>query len=156
MNKDDTRFIDDCRDELTKIETWINKNPLDSNVKFLVAYAVVKSSGTIEVVFKRMIHSFLASGSKSETQRYLEKNIIDSSANPKTSMIERFLEQFDNSRKDSFNKLLSGSQDKVNLNSLVQLRNDLSHGRDISASIAVVKRYYESGVSVLITLDSVL
>lgn len=98
----------------------------------------------------------VASGSKSETQRYLEKNIIDSSANPKTSMIERFLEQFDNSRKDSFNKLLSGSQDKVNLNSLVQLRNDLSHGRDISASIAVVKRYYESGVSVLITLDSVL
>lgn len=156
MNTDNTRIIDDCRDEIRKIEKWVNANPLDSNVKFLVAYAVVKSSGTIEIVFKRMITSFLANGSKRETQIYLEKNIIDSSANPSTGKIASFIDQFDSVRNDAFNSSLKNTQEKTDLNSLVQLRNDIAHGRNISISIQTVKRYFESGVSILNTLDALL
>jgi hypothetical protein len=156
MNVEDVRSISDCRDELQKIETWINKNPMDSNIKFLVAYAVIKSSGTVEIVFKRMIYSFLVKGSTIEAQKYLEKDIIDSSANPKTGVIEKYIEQFDNTRKDTFKNDLSGSQEKSDLNSLVKLRNDIAHGRDITTSIATVKRYFESGVFVLNKLDQLL
>ena len=60
MNDENERLIADCYDELNKITKWIKENPIDSNVKFLVSYAVIKASGTIEVVFKSMIHSFLA------------------------------------------------------------------------------------------------
>lgn len=156
MRSDDIRIIEDCRDEIRKIETWINANPLESNVKYLVSYAVIKASGTIEIVFKRVIHSFLANGSKVETQNYLEKCIIDSSANPKTGMIEKYIEQFDSNRKDAFNNSIKNTQEKADLNSLVSLRNEIAHGRDISTTIATVKKYYESGVEVLNILDSLL
>lgn len=156
MNTENIRIIEDCRDEIVKIQRWINANPLDSNVKFLVAYAVVKTSGTIEIVFKRLITSFLADGSKSETQRYLEKNIIDSSANPSTGKIESFIDQFDSERKIAFTNRFKDAQEKSDLNSLVQLRNDIAHGRNISTSIQMVNRYFESGIIILNALENLL
>lgn len=156
MNMENARSIEDCRDELRKIETWINKNPLDSNVKFLVAYAVVKSSGTIEVVYKRIIHSFLSEGSKKETQSFLEKSIIDASSNPTTGLMEKYIEKFDSIRKENFSNSLKNSQEKTDLNSLVSLRNDIAHGRDISVSISIVKKYYESGIKILNKLEDLL
>ncbi len=156
MSSEDIRLIEDCRDEIRKIENWINSNPVDSNIKYLVAYAVVKSSGTIEIVFKKIIHSFLAEGSKIEVQKYLEKSIIDSPANPKTGMMEKYIEQFDPVRKEMFNSMVKKSQEKVDLNSLVSLRNDIAHGRDISTTIATVNKYFESGIKVLNRLEEVL
>ena len=156
MNEENTRIIQDCRDDIIKIQDWIRNNPFDSNVKFLVSYAVVKSSGTIEIVFKRIIHSFLSDGCKDETQKYLERIIVDSSANPSTGKIEGFIERFDSTRKNSFSTMLKGTKEKSDLNSLVQLRNDIAHGRAISVSIGTVKDYFESGVHILNVLDSLL
>ena len=46
--------------------------------------------------------------------------------------------------------------EKVELNSLVQLRNDLAHGRSNNPSINTVIRYYKSGVKILDILYTVL
>ena len=125
-------------------------------MKYLVAYTVVKASGTIEIVFKSILHVFLAEGSKAETQLFLEKNIVDLSCNPSTGNIERLLEQIDNERKQSFSSRTKGIQEKTDLNSLVSLRNDLAHGRSINVSINVVQRYFESGVKILSMLEAEL
>ncbi|NLM77658.1 MAG: hypothetical protein GX173_06175, partial [Ruminococcaceae bacterium] len=49
-----------------------------------------------------------------------------------------------------------GIQAKVDLNSLVELRNTFSHGNPISISIENVQRYFVSGCYVLNILDSII
>jgi len=156
MNEDEKRILDDCDLEIKNIKTWIDNNKFDSNVRFLVAYAVIKSSGSIELVFKSMIHTFLSQNCIDETKVFLAKNIIESSANPSPGIIEKYLEQFDGKRKVKFSDLLNGSQDKGNLKSLVSLRNDIAHGRTINSSINVVESYFESGKKILETLEKVI
>lgn len=150
------RKLNDCRDELTNIRTWINKNQLDSNVKYLVSYSVVRSSGVIEQVYKQMIYDFLSDQSKDETQYYLEKQIIDSSSNPSVHLMLKMLEQFDTERKKQFDNATKGIQEKGDLTSLVNLRNDIAHGRTNNPSINLVQQYFESGVVILNKLEAVL
>ena len=157
MNEDEKRILDDCDLEINNIKTWIdNKNQLDSKVKFLVAYAVIKASGSIELVFKSMINTFLSQNCIDETKVFLTKNIIDSSANPSPGIIEKYLEQFDGKRKERFSDLLKDSQDKGNLKSLVSLRNDIAHGRTIHSSINDIESYFESGKKILEILEKVI
>ncbi len=156
MNDEHKRFLSDCLDEIVKIKEWIDKNPMDTNVKFLVAYAVIKSSGTIEIVLKSILFDFLSIGCKPETQVFLEKNVIDSSCNPNTGNIERLLDQIDSARKTEFDNRIKTTQEKGELNSLVNLRNDIAHGRGINQTINTVKKYYESGIKIINILDTVL
>ena len=67
--------LDDAMQELKSIREWINKdkNKFDIKTKYLVSYAVVKASGSIEVVFKKMVFDFLSFNVRSETSQYLEK-----------------------------------------------------------------------------------
>ena len=53
--------LDDVLSELEIIREWINKdrNKFDVKTKYLISYAVVKASGTIETVFKQIIFDFL-------------------------------------------------------------------------------------------------
>ena len=147
MNSEHRRYINDCFDELDKIKNWIDKNRLDTNVKFLVAYAVVKASGTIEIVFKSILHEFLSEGCKEETRYFIEKNVVDNSCNPSVDNIKNLLDRVDSDRSKSFVELTKGTRQKGDLSSLVKLRNDLAHGRDINTSIIEVKRYYEWNMS---------
>lgn len=73
MNEDEKRILDDCDLEIKNIKTWIDSNKLDSKVKFLVAYAVIKASGSIELVFKSMINTFLSQNCIDETKVFLIK-----------------------------------------------------------------------------------
>ena len=157
MKQDYQRKIDDCGLELSGIKTWIDSHPMDTNVRYLVSYSVIKASGTIELVFKQMIYDFLAKNSNSETQHYLSTMIIDSSCNPTTGNISRLLSQADGNRSTNFDTAVKAlPQDKSNLNSLVSLRNDLAHGRTNNPSINTVKKYYESGVEILKVLDRII
>lgn len=150
------RKIDDCRIELNNIQQWINANRLHSNVRYLVAYAVVKASGTIEIIFKSMMCDFLSDNVKVETQTYLNKMLVDSSCNPSVGNMLRMLEQIDAERKENFNDKTRGIRQKGDLNSLVSLRNDIAHGRTINATIRTVKQYFESGINILDILDKIL
>lgn len=156
MNDEQIRILDDCKTELEKIKNWIEENKLHLNVKFLVSYAIVKSSGSIEVVFKSMIHDFLSTNCILETNRFLEKHIIDSSANPSTGVMESFLEKFDGNRKERFNTLIKETEQKGNLKNLVKLRNDIAHGRDVNSTINDVEKYFNSGRFILDKLEEVL
>lgn len=156
MTNDDRLILEECNTEIEKIKEWIDNNSVHLNVKFLVSYAVIKACGSIEIVCKSMINRFLSQNCIDETKMYLEKNIVDSSANPSPGRIERFLEQFDTNRKNRFTAELNSSIDKTNLKSLVSLRNDIAHGRAFRATINDVQNYYNSGKKVLSILESIL
>ncbi len=157
MNGEYESKFNDCKLELEKIKQWINNNKLDTNVKFLVSYSVIRACGTIEFVFKQIIFNYLLDdNTKEDTVNYLNIQIIDSSCNPGTGNIERMLELINTSKKQAFSERIKGTNEKGDLKSLVNLRNDFAHGRDITSSINDVIKYYLSSCIVLQWLIEVL
>lgn len=148
----DGKYLDDLNDctlELKKIKKWIDKNKLDSNVKYLVNYAVIKSSGTIETVFKKMVFDKLVSSGNIELNKYLTKMIIKSSMNPTPYNMHNLLKNMSYTWADDFDKKLGSSKKKTELESLVRLRNTFAHGNNITASIDNIIVYFNSGAWVL-------
>lgn len=83
MNGEFLQMIADTRGELDNIRKWINAgNQFDSKTRYLISYAVIKASGTVEVIFKNMIYNCLSDGANEKAKGYFEKTIIDSSCNP--------------------------------------------------------------------------
>ncbi len=148
--------LNECSLELMHIQAWINENSVDSNVKYLTSYAVVKASGTIEQVLKEMLFDKLSMGCTAEAQFYLTKHIIDASFNPSPRKINRILPQMSRRWESEFNNRTNNSIQIEQLNSLVGLRNSFSHGSEITTSISDVISYFNSGKWVLEQLEEVL
>lgn len=150
--------FDDVMQELEYIREWINKdkNKFDKKTKYLVAYAVIKASGSLEVVFKNIIFDFLSFNTIEETSLYLEKMILDSSCNPNTGNMSNMLQNISSSKRKIFDKKVKESEKKDKLNSLVQLRNDFAHGDSINISIDTVITYFDAGKSIVYILDEVV
>ncbi|MBU3100671.1 MULTISPECIES: HEPN domain-containing protein [Clostridium] len=149
MNGTYKNKIDDCNIELLKIKTWIDSHTLDSNIRYLVNYSVIKCCGTIENTYKEIIFDHLADGSKTENINYLTKNIINSSSNPTTGKMQRMLEDINVNWSTEFETKIRGQNQKGQLNSLVGLRNTFSHGGSITASIDDVILFFTAGEWIL-------
>ena len=134
----------------------IEKDKFDSNIKFLVSYSIIKTCGSIEIIFKNMIHEYLSKGCIEHTAKYLERSIIDSSMNPNTNKIKDLICQFDGHLGEEFENKVKEGNLKSDLNSLVRLRNTVAHGRDVTVGISTVEQYYKSGIRVLIILEELL
>lgn len=156
MNGDYSLILKDCRIELENIQRWITANPMDSNVRYLTSYAVIKASGTIENVLKRIIFDTLSDGSKDETKNYLTKSIMDASYNPSPGQIYKLLEKINTDWKQQFESFIRGSNQKGELKSLVELRNSFAHGSSITASIRDVVNYFNAGIWILERLCDVV
>lgn len=156
MNGSYLTKINDCKIELVNIKRWIDKNKLHSNCRFLISYAVIKACGTTEVIFKSIIFDHLTSGANSEAIEYLNRNILESSTNPGFNNIGRLLKSINPSWQQKFFDEFNRKSEKGDLNSLVQLRNQFSHGNSISASIEDVIKYFDGAERILIKLDDII
>lgn len=158
MKSDYIALLANTKRELEEIKKWINtgKNRFDSKTRYLIAYSVIKSSGSVEVVFKQIIYDYLTNGVGEKTGTYIEKMILDSSCNPNTGNISNMLQSICSEWKKKFDEEVKKSGKKDKINSLVQLRNDFAHGENITISIDTVITYYEAAKDVLDILDSVV
>ena len=156
MNGDYRQTLRDCEVELNSIQHWIHSNRLDSNVRFLTSYSVIKACGTVEYVFKQIVYDYLSSGANEEAKTYLNKSIIEASFNPSTGQMYRILEKINSDWRVGFENLIKGSSQMGQLNSLVKLRNSFAHGSAITASINDVKNYYNAGIWILEKLCEVM
>ena len=156
MNGDYRQTLRDCEVELNSIQQWIHSNRLDSNVRFLTSYSVIKACGTVEYVFKQIVYDYLSSGANEEAKTYLNKSIIEASFNPSTGQMYRILEKINSDWRVGFENLIKGSSQMGQLNSLVKLRNSFAHGSAITASINDVKNYYNAGIWILEKLCEVM
>lgn len=157
MKEELKNILDDVETELLNIQTWINRNKMDSNVRYLNYYSVIRASGTIEQVMKSMIYEKLIENASEETKKYLEINILESSANPSIGVISNYLQSLNKNWKQDFDNYLQANNDKKSdLNSLVKLRNTFAHGNSFSIGIDTVIMYYRSGRSILDNLYQII
>lgn len=156
-----TEFItklDDCADELQKIKKRIDKNQFDEMVMFLQRYAIIKACGTIESVVKNMIADHVDANTNPEIQNYISTNVRESPANPKTGKISDLLGEFSSGVwKTNFDeKVKQHGEEKVSLNSLVQLRNDFAHGLSPNTTINTIIRYFDHARTIITLVDETL
>lgn len=156
MNGEYQQKVDDCKLELDQIKIWINKNRMDSQVRYLVSYAIIRTSGTIEVIYKSIIYNHLSDGVNQEAVKFLTGSILDSPSNPKTSNIKALLEKINADWSEAFEKEVKESGKKSDLNSLVQLRNDFAHGANITQSIETVIKYFNGAIDILNILEKIV
>ena len=156
MNGNYERLLQDCAIELNNIQQWISNHNLDSNIRFLTSYSVIKACGTIEIVFKQMIYDYLSLGANDEAKAFLNKNIIEASFNPSPGQIYRLLEKINTTWRQTFESYISGTNQKGQLKSLVELRNSFAHGSVITASMSDIKNYYNAGMWILEKLDETI
>lgn len=144
--------------ELQEIKKWIDsgRNKFDSKTRYLISYAVIKASGTVEVVFKNIIYDFLSENVKEETAFYIEKMILDSSCNPNIGNMSNILQNISVDFKKKFDDKVKQSGKKDKINSLVQLRNDFAHGESITVSIETVITYFEAAKDIILILNEVV
>lgn len=156
MTESNLRLLADCEYEIKNILQWIGKNRFHSNIKYLVSYAIIKASGTIEIVFKTIIYDFLSENATKEAKQFLSSKILDSSCNPSTQKISAIINGFDGKKSKDFDKKLKNTQEKSDLNSLVSLRNDLAHGGTVNVTINTVYKYFVSGKTVIEWLEDII
>lgn len=158
MKSDYVGLIKNTDRELQEIRKWINadRNRFDSKTRYLIAYSVIKASGSIEVVFKQIIYDFLTKEVGEKTATYIEKMILDSSCNPNTGNMSNLLQNISSEWKKQFDDLVKKSGKKAKINSLVQLRNDFAHGDNITVSIDTVISYFDAAKEILKILDIVV
>lgn len=155
MNGNNNQSIQDCISELTNIKKFITEDPLGDMVKYLVSYSVIKSCGTLEIVFKDIIYNHLIKNANQEAIAYFSKHIKDGSANPKFDNMCSLLKQINGDWNAAFKDEIQ-EVDKQSLNSLVELRNQLAHGNSITSSIDDIITYFYSGCNIIMVLDSIV
>ena len=153
MNEECRRLIQDCYQDINKIERVILSNQMATENRFLIDYSIIRTCSTIE--------KYLSKRVKLDTKSYLSKQLIDSSANPKVGIMESILSDINGRKCDLFKvKIQNHSFDNIksDLNSLVTLRNNVAHCNASSGtqSIRTIIKYYKSGVKVLRYLEEVL
>lgn len=117
MKSDYVDLIKNTDRELQEIRKWINadKNRFDTKTKYLIAYSVIKASGSIEVVFKQIIYDYLTREAGEKTATYIEKMILDSSCNPNTGNMSNLLQNISSEWKEQFDALVKESGKKSKL-----------------------------------------
>ena len=160
MNNEYKKRIFNTKNELASIKKWIHtgKNVYDDNTRYLVEYSIMVACGTLEYVYKHMIYDCLASGTNEEATTFLAKMVVDNSSNPSTGNIEKVLESCSDCWKNKFISQIKENNIKSDVNSLVQLRNNFSHGlrNKSSASIETVCKYFSSGEKMITILARIL
>lgn len=149
-------LINDCKDDLDRIDEFIISDPLNSLNSYLISYCVIRACGTIEMVVKNIIFDHLIIGATQETINYFEKDILESSWNPNCGAIQKILDKINPNWSAKFQQDTNGIKEKGDLKSLVNLRNQFAHGQKITATISNVKDYFNGGCRIVEILDNIV
>lgn len=160
-NSDVANVIAQCDAELAHIQTIIAvTGATDLVVPYLTKYAVVRTCGCIETSFKSVIADYCSHGSKMQVKRFIARRIREGSANPTINNMHNFLLDFDKSWQSAFKTNLGAEPNSqqllTSLQSLVDARNEFSHGGNPTVSLADVISYYTHAKRIIEIMDDVV
>lgn len=123
-------------------------------------YLCVLSSGYLESSIRILLTDFISNRSSKEIQRFNEP-LIGSLTNCKHGKIMKTLEQFDVNWANTFSSKIEEKSTitdeiKDSIDSLVQNRHDIAHGKSIGIGYVAVKRYYEKANIAVEIIDEII
>ena len=147
-----------CRD-LKNIQILTNRNPLDRTNQYILKYAAIFSCGVVEQIVKKIIVDNLSKNSNRFAKYFFSEWLFDHGLNPKYSEIVKHLGRMDVDVKNDIKKIFQRSEMKRfenSLNSLVELRNKISHGADITVGIKDIREYFYASIIIIVHILKVV
>lgn len=159
-NRDVKRTLDDCLAELDVISALLTGLGDGANpTPYIKKYAVIRATGSIETAFKQAIADKIDTDSHIQVQNFIKRKVRDSSCNPKLSMIENMLSEFDDRWRARFDEQMALDDKprlKGALTTLVEARNKFAHGGNPNIPIDITLQHFKDGVRVIEILDAVI
>lgn len=153
-------LVNICTNDLSRIDSFITSMGSTSPASnFLTKYALMHVCGTLERSYKAIITDYYKRFSH-ELERFIDKNVSDASLNATYDNICKVLKMFNEAKCTEFKNKVHAlpNHDRVLLSftSLNNLRNDLVHGRSMTASFTDIRILYQEVLQVIIKLDETL
>ncbi len=120
---------------------------------YFAKYLTVYISGIIEESIETMINEMVIKNSSPEIAKYVNSN-LEFFRNPKTEKIARLMGQFNTSWKKRIESL--PLKNKTALDSIVDNKNLIAHGRSSTITMADITKYYSDAKLIVVTVDSLL
>ena len=160
INSEASKLLETCKLELDNIKLLLESLGEASNpVPYIQRYALIRATGAIETSFKKIIADKVDDGGNLQIKQFIERKVRNCSSNPKLSIIENMLTDFDVRWQKKFNELLSLEDKpklKGSLSKLVKDRNEFAHGGTPDVGIQETMEYFNDGIYVLELLDKVV
>lgn len=160
-NSDVASVISQCDAELAQIQVLISSTGATGHfAPYLTKYAVIRACGCIETSFKSVIADYCSQGSKTQVKRFIAKRIRDGSANPTMKNMCNLLNDIDENWNATFKAGIkaepNSEQLRTSLQSLVDARNEFSHGGNPTVSISDVISYYTHAKRIIELMDGIV
>ena len=153
-------MLDECNYEIEDIEARIKESPLDSGSKYLTYYALIKTCGTVEFVYRSIVADHFSQLANAKIDVYLETTIRQGSNSARYSNMKGMLKKFDTTWESNFQKAVHSNPNKKRMidasNSLVTNRHAFAHGKNPTTSFKDIKTYYLDVVALIRIFDSVV
>lgn len=154
-------MLDLCSAELDDIEERINNLPvLDKARQYFTNYALIKSSGTAEFVYRSIVADYFSKLSDSKIDTYLDNSIRKGSMSATYDNMKKLLGKFDDNWQKEFKNAVKSRSDRNKLidasTSLVNNRHSFAHGKPPTATFLDIKQYYADVVQLIEILDAIV
>ena len=123
-------------------------------------YLCVLSSGYLENSFRIIINEYIERNSSTNVQKYCDP-IVSNLTNFKHSKIVKTLELFDLGWASSFSTEIEAKSKipeeiKDSIDSLVQNRHEIAHGKNVGIGYLSVQKYFEKAHIVIEIIDKIV
>jgi hypothetical protein len=153
--------LNNCQTELTDVSAEIAKLGIMSNVvPFLTKYALIRACGTLEQAYKAIVADYCSKSCSVQLERFLNRKVRESSANPSLGKIYELVKDFDDTWLKSLKSALKSHPDQstiqTSISSLVDSRNEFAHGGNPKVSIGDVQSYFLEARKMVEMMDSII
>lgn len=168
-NKAVEGFLDGCDLELSKIAAIVTLPegagaPKEVNalrvesLPFLTKYALVKTSGTMELCFKTLVTDCVGSRENARVVRYLDETFTSRGINPKIGTMVDYLKKFDDRWPKELDAQIKAKDTQIfsSVRYLVDERNKHAHGKDTRIGLQEIRECFAHGRVALEILDEII
>lgn len=118
-------------------------------------YIVVRISGLMEEALESILGSYIDDKASPKVAKYAKKQISEGRRNPNTKKIESILRGFHSDWADGFVAFALEEGRKEALDSVINIRHHIAHGRDYGVTISNAKNYYEKCLELISYLEQI-
>lgn len=161
MKTDLQDLIDECTIELNDIEGRLDNLPaLDKERLYLTQYALIKSCGTVEFVYRSIVADYFDQSSLVQIHTYIDNTVRSGSMSATYDNMNKLLKKFDSNWANTFKNSVQSHPNAQRLisssNSLVNNRHLFAHGKPPTATFLDIKNYYFDVLQLVNILDSIV
>ena len=154
-------MINDCTSEITDIEAKIQTLPaMDKEVRYLTNYALIRTSGTVEYVYRSIVADYFSRLSDSRVDTYLDSTVRKGSMSAKYEQMCNLLNRFDSNWCKDFKRVVKADPNGEKMiaasKSLVTNRHNFAHGRNPTATFMDIKQYYQDVLQLISLFDMIV